>query len=120
MKRFDLVVVGAGPAGCVTAYTAAKLGLKTLLIEKEKLPRYKPCAGGLTIKDINFLKSRKLFERSIIERKFKKIKIFVQNKELTITSKREIIVTTDRSKFDFLLAKKSRKGRCHTQGRRGS
>lgn len=40
-----MIVVGAGPAGCVTAYTAAKLGLKTLLIEKEKLPRYKPCAG---------------------------------------------------------------------------
>jgi electron transfer flavoprotein-quinone oxidoreductase len=42
MEKFDLIVVGAGPAGSVAAYTAAKLGLKTLLIEKEKLPRYKP------------------------------------------------------------------------------
>ena len=34
MTKFDLVVVGGGTAGCAAAYTAGKLGLKTLLIEK--------------------------------------------------------------------------------------
>ena len=32
--KYDLIVVGGGTAGCATAYTAAKNGLKTLLIEK--------------------------------------------------------------------------------------
>lgn len=32
--KYDLVVVGGGTAGCSAAYTAGKLGLKTLLIEK--------------------------------------------------------------------------------------
>lgn len=32
--KYDLVVIGGGTAGCATAYTAAKQGLKTLLIEK--------------------------------------------------------------------------------------
>lgn len=32
--KYDVVVVGGGTAGCAAAYTAGKLGLKTLLIEK--------------------------------------------------------------------------------------
>src|SRR5574344_79805 len=34
-KKYDVVVVGGGTSGCAAAYTAGKLGLKTLLIEKE-------------------------------------------------------------------------------------
>ena len=34
MKNYDLVVIGGGTAGCAAAYTAGKLGLKILLIEK--------------------------------------------------------------------------------------
>ncbi len=32
--KYDLVVIGGGTAGCAAAYTAGKLGLKTLLLEK--------------------------------------------------------------------------------------
>jgi len=34
MKKYDVIVVGGGTAGCAAAYTAGKKGLKTLLIEK--------------------------------------------------------------------------------------
>ena len=34
MDKYDVIVVGGGTAGCAAAYTAGKLGLKTLLIEK--------------------------------------------------------------------------------------
>lgn len=34
MDKYDIIVVGGGTAGCAAAYTAGKLGLKTLLIEK--------------------------------------------------------------------------------------
>ena len=33
-NKYDLVIVGGGTAGCACAYTAGKLGIKTLLIEK--------------------------------------------------------------------------------------
>ena len=34
MAKYDIVVVGGGTAGCAAAYTAGKLGFKTLLVEK--------------------------------------------------------------------------------------
>lgn len=34
MQNYDVLVIGGGTSGCAAAYTAGKLGLKTLLIEK--------------------------------------------------------------------------------------
>ncbi len=48
--NWDIIVVGAGPGGSSAAYGLAKTGLHVLLLEKEKMPRYKPCGGGLTTK----------------------------------------------------------------------
>ena len=47
---YDVVVVGAGPAGAITAYQLASHGLSVRLIDKASFPRYKPCGGGLTFK----------------------------------------------------------------------
>jgi geranylgeranyl reductase family protein len=48
MERFDCAVIGAGPAGAVAAYELAKAGRTVLLLEKAKLPRLKPCGGGVS------------------------------------------------------------------------
>ncbi|MEC4986347.1 MAG: geranylgeranyl reductase family protein [Oscillatoria sp. PMC 1076.18] len=42
------MIVGAGPAGATAAYHLSKQGRSVLLLEKESLPRYKPCGGGLS------------------------------------------------------------------------
>ncbi|MEU8888557.1 geranylgeranyl reductase family protein [Streptomyces sp. NPDC048442] len=44
---WDVVVVGAGPAGASAAYAAASAGRRVLLLEKAELPRYKTCGGGI-------------------------------------------------------------------------
>lgn len=44
---WDVVVVGAGPAGASAAYAAAVAGRRVLLLEKAELPRYKTCGGGI-------------------------------------------------------------------------
>jgi geranylgeranyl reductase family protein len=46
-ERYDLVVVGAGPAGSATAHYAAKAGLATLLLDRQEFPRDKVCGDGL-------------------------------------------------------------------------
>ncbi|MEV8531674.1 geranylgeranyl reductase family protein [Streptomyces sp. NPDC051211] len=44
---WDVVVVGAGPAGASAAHAAATAGRRVLLLEKAELPRYKTCGGGI-------------------------------------------------------------------------
>lgn len=44
---WDVVVIGAGPAGASAAHAAAVTGRRVLLLEKAELPRYKTCGGGI-------------------------------------------------------------------------
>jgi len=54
-QSYDVTIVGAGPAGATVAYELARRGIRLLLLEKEKLPRYKCCAGGVTSKAARLL-----------------------------------------------------------------
>ena len=56
-KDFDVLVIGAGPAGATAAYLLAIYGFKVAVIEKEQFPRFKLCAGLLTRKTIQLLKN---------------------------------------------------------------
>ena len=48
MERFDVLVVGAGPAGSSAAIRLARAGARVLLADRARFPRDKPCGGGLT------------------------------------------------------------------------
>jgi len=52
MKRFDVLVVGGGPAGSTTAIRLADGGARVLLVDKARFPRDKPCGGGLTARAV--------------------------------------------------------------------
>jgi geranylgeranyl reductase family protein len=52
----DVIVVGAGPAGCAAAWDLADAGASVLLLDRRSFPRTKPCAGGLTIKALRRLR----------------------------------------------------------------
>jgi len=53
--HYEVIVVGGGPAGETAAYELARRGLDVLLLEKEPLPRYKTCAGGIPLKTVQLL-----------------------------------------------------------------
>jgi geranylgeranyl reductase family protein len=48
VERFDVLVIGAGPAGSAAATHLAGAGARTLLLDRARFPRDKPCGGGLT------------------------------------------------------------------------
>jgi geranylgeranyl reductase family protein len=48
MKRYHVIVVGAGPAGSTAAYRLARSGAEVLLVDRARFPRDKPCGGGVT------------------------------------------------------------------------
>ena len=43
MRLFDVVIVGAGPAGSSAAISLARRGYAVALIDKEQFPREKLC-----------------------------------------------------------------------------
>ena len=48
MKPFDVVISGAGPAGCTAALSLARNGMRVALIDKAQFPRDKTCGDGVT------------------------------------------------------------------------
>ena len=55
MKKYDVIIVGAGPAGVSAAKVLKDKNINFCIIDKNKFPREKLCGGGLTNKSINLL-----------------------------------------------------------------
>jgi geranylgeranyl reductase family protein len=53
--KYDVIIVGAGPAGCSCAHELLKNNKKVLILDKAQFPRHKPCAGGITMKTLKHL-----------------------------------------------------------------
>jgi len=47
-QRYDVIIAGGGPAGATAAFFLGQAGRKILVLEKEFLPRYKPCGGAIS------------------------------------------------------------------------
>jgi len=63
--KYDVVVVGAGPAGSTAAKFLSGKGISVLLIDKSKFPRDKSCGGGMPVrvlKDYKYIEENGLIE----------------------------------------------------------
>ena len=60
-KNTPVCIIGAGPAGFTTAFHLAKVGIKSIILDKDISPRTKPCADILT--SISLRELRKLFPK---------------------------------------------------------
>ncbi len=106
MKQgYDVVVVGAGPAGAVLAYDLARRGVDVLLLDKQRMPRYKCCAGGVTTKAARLLD----FDISdAVEDVVHRISFtFNLHSSCLRQHDQPLMYTVMRDKFDDLLAKKA-------------
>jgi geranylgeranyl reductase family protein len=102
LKKYDVIVVGAGPAGSTAARQCAINNLSTLLLEKEKFPRFKPCAGGVTRAALNELD----FEvpKNIIERRCSGLKAGFNEHQNQVDFRSTVAYMVKRDKFDQKLA----------------
>lgn len=105
-NQFDVVIVGAGPAGTCAAIELAKNNLSVLVLEKEKLPRYKVCGGGFVYRG---RKNLSVDISSIVEKEFYKVEVLFVKKKLHLSSERNrpVISMIMRDKLDYLLAQKA-------------
>ena len=54
---YDVIVVGAGPAGSTASKVLSENGYNVLLVEKFQMPRYKSCSGQLIRKTLDLVQS---------------------------------------------------------------
>jgi geranylgeranyl reductase family protein len=105
VQRFDVIVVGGGPAGATAARRCAQGALKTLLMEKEMIPRYKPCAGGVTQAALDELDFP--LPESVVERRCKGMLVRFGKITSRVESDRTIAFMVSRSRFDSFLVEKA-------------
>lgn len=64
-NSFDILIVGAGPAGAFLAHKLANIGLRTLVLEKNITPKRKVCGEYLCPLGVDFLKQEGLEDQII-------------------------------------------------------
>lgn len=106
-KKYDVAVVGSGPAGAMAAFCLAKKGVRVAVLEKSALPRYKPCGGGIVRKAMQFLP---VDVSELIERECYQVELNFILHHIHFSAKRKqpIVSMTMRDKFDYSLVSAAR------------
>ncbi|MCM4168450.1 Thiamine thiazole synthase [Arenibacter antarcticus] len=106
MKHYDVAIIGSGPSGASTAFHLAKAGISTVIIEKETLPRYKTCGGGLVFRGRNSLPFDIL---EVVEKEFHTVDIYLGDKLHFKTYREEPTITmVMRDSFDSQITGKAK------------
>lgn len=99
-QKYDVIIVGGGPAGGTAAYFLGQAGRRVLVIEKERLPRYKACGGGISIR---MLEQFPFSFEPVIESKAKAISYALGDEIVTVPLPDSSLRMVMRDKFDAFL-----------------
>lgn len=107
LKIYDVIIVGAGPAGCAAALALDNSGLQVAIIDKHTFPRDKVCGDAIPGRAIKWLKEidatfeDKLtaFDKKILT---KQTVCYYNNKQVEFDWKQEAYTST-RMDFDNFL-----------------
>jgi len=109
-RLWDVIVVGAGPAGCAAAFDLAAAGRSVLLLDKCSFPRPKACAGGLTIKAVRALRYS---IDPVVRKVVRRVRLEDGPLSSLLKSRQPICVMTVRAEFDeYCLGKTIAAGAC--------
>lgn len=103
---WDVMIIGAGPAGSMAALHLAAQGHKTLLLDKHRFPRNKTCGDGLIPDAIRCLQRAGLYEKVCqAGRQIKMVTVFSPSRvELEVSGE---FLTVKRQILDEILAREA-------------
>ena len=101
---YDLVVVGAGPAGSLAAALGAKAGFSTLILEKKSFPRSKTCGGFVSARALSLLPDDLIFPPESFK-PVHKIAVNRGKRSYSHTSEKKLGILVKREQFDHLLVR---------------
>jgi geranylgeranyl reductase family protein len=105
MSRYDVIVVGAGPAGSTAAFRLARAGARVLLLDRERFPRDKPCGGGLTLRAV---KQLPFSVEPVVEDTVDRLELgLAYRRRFTKRSAEPLILMTQRRRLDAFLAERA-------------
>jgi len=95
VKKYNVVIIGAGPSGLRCAEVLSDSGLSVLLLEKNNRVGEKICAGGITRKGYEMLH----FPEEVIEHKVTEIGLYSGSYENHRMLPKPVVFTVDRRVF---------------------
>ena len=102
---YDVLIVGAGPAGSTCARICALAGLKTALIDKSRFPRQKTCGGAVSGRALSYLDFP--LPAALAEDECFGARIFHGRHSVVVQKKQRLAILVDREQFDELLLDKA-------------
>jgi geranylgeranyl reductase len=94
MEKFDVIIIGAGPAGLAAAKVLGESDKRVLVLEKSQKIGQKICAGGLTLKDFGLG-----IPINLAEQIFHSIRINYSDKVFETKRTKPFVVTISREKL---------------------
>lgn len=92
---YDVVIAGGGPAGLQCAWRLQHSGKRVLLLEKNKVPGKKACAGGLTRQALQIIP----VSEEVIEQKIYRFSIYAGGRERHPEERKPFVVIVERERL---------------------
>jgi geranylgeranyl reductase family protein len=103
--RYDVAIVGGGPAGSVAAYRLATAGARVLVVDKATFPRDKPCGGGVTGRAARLLP---FSIEPVVEDTVSRLECGLRyRRHISRTARKPLAFMTQRSRLDHFLLQKA-------------
>ncbi|GJQ64366.1 MAG: geranylgeranyl reductase [Melioribacteraceae bacterium] len=111
-SSYDVVIIGAGPAGSSAGYHLAKAGVKTLILDKAEFPRYKSCGGGIITRSDKFIPYD---YSSVVEQECNTALLadLTVKKEFFVKRDKPVVRMVMRDNFDEFAIQKAIEAGCH-------
>lgn len=109
--KYDVVIVGAGPGGVAAAHNLINNNISCILIDKQKFPRNKLCAGGITYKSFELIKKLKLHNEFNIENSIvsEGASLYLEYNHIADIKTKGLTYLVDRFEFDAYLVEEYKK-----------